>query len=122
MDERRSICELIDCSILFYYAVAHKYVVMVRILFDQSIRKYSTIYLSQIADLRDNIAHLSDILIETKNNCDDVLKKLEELNSCANGKDGNSFQSTHDEILDELNEKFGQRKNIFAVSNFGVIT
>lgn len=77
---------------MFFQHVAYKYIVM-------------------IADLRDNITHLSNILLETKKCCDDVLKNMEDLNSCAE----NGFSSSHDEILKELNESFGQRKNIFAV-------
>lgn len=29
VDEQKSLCQLLDCSVLYYYAVAHKYVVMV---------------------------------------------------------------------------------------------
>lgn len=86
-----SICEIIDCSVLFYLNVAYKYVLM-------------------IADLRDNISHLSNILLESKHFRDDVLKNLEELRSCAD--DG--FGVVHDEILLELNDRFGERKNIFS--------
>ncbi|KXJ75047.1 hypothetical protein RP20_CCG012419 [Aedes albopictus] len=91
MDERQSICELLDCAVIFYYSVAHKYVVM-------------------IADLRDNICHLSDILLETKTNCDDVVHNLEELKrSSAVG-----FSKAHEELMQELDTRFGQRKSIFA--------
>lgn len=31
VDEQKSLCQLLDCSVLYYYAVAHKYVVMVSI-------------------------------------------------------------------------------------------
>ncbi|XP_055716688.1 E3 ubiquitin-protein ligase RNF123 [Phlebotomus papatasi] len=86
----QSLDELLDCSIFYYYAVAHKYIVM-------------------IADLRDNIAMLSGILSETKDCSDEVLKTLEELKD-ANG----GLSNTHDDILLEIQERFGQRKSIFA--------
>lgn len=92
IDSNKSICEIIDCSIMFYHSVAYKYVVM-------------------IADLRDNISHLSNILVETKNCRDEVLKNLEEYKNSIEG-----FSSSHDEILRELSERFCERKNIFAVS------
>lgn len=87
-----SICELLDCCVIFYYSVAHKYVVM-------------------IADLRDNISHLSDILLETKTNCDDVVHNLEELKRA--GAAG--YSKAHEELIQELDTRFGQRKSIFAV-------
>ncbi|XP_058814876.1 E3 ubiquitin-protein ligase RNF123 [Topomyia yanbarensis] len=91
MDVRLSICDLLDCSVIFYYAVAHKYVIM-------------------IADLRDNICHLSDILVETKTNCDDVVHNLDELKRSSDG----GFSKTHEELVHELDSRFGQRKSIFA--------
>lgn len=92
VDNHKSICEIIDCSIMFYHSVAYKYVVM-------------------IADLRDNISHLSNILLETKNCRDEVSKNLEEYKNSVEG-----FSSAHDEVLRELAERFCERKNIFAVS------
>lgn len=92
VDNHKSICEIIDCSIMFYHSVAYKYVVM-------------------IADLRDNISHLSNILLETKNCRDEVSKNLEEYKNSVEG-----FSSAHDEVLRELSERFCERKNIFAVS------
>ncbi|GAB0094919.1 E3 ubiquitin-protein ligase RNF123 [Sergentomyia squamirostris] len=86
----QSLDELLDCSIFYYYAVAHKYIVM-------------------IADLRDNIAMLSGILSETKDCSDEVLKALEEIKD-TNGR----LSNTHDDILLEIQERFGQRKSIFA--------
>lgn len=94
IDRHKSICEIVDCSIMFYHSVAYKYVVM-------------------IADLRDNISHLSNILIETKNCRDEVLKNLEEFKNSVEG-----VSSAHDEVLRELSERFLERKNIFAVSFF----
>lgn len=91
VDNHKSICEIIDCSIMFYHSVAYKYVVM-------------------IADLRDNISHLSNILLETKNCRDEVSKNLEEYKNSVEG-----FSSAHDEVLRELSERFCERKNIFAV-------
>ncbi|KAL7041272.1 hypothetical protein ACKWTF_000697 [Chironomus riparius] len=90
IDNHKSICEIIDCTIMFYQSVAYKYVVM-------------------IADLRDNISHLSNILMETKNCRDEVTRNLEEYKNSIEG-----VSSTHDEILKELSEKFCERKNIFA--------
>lgn len=92
VDNHKSICEIIDCAIMFFQSVSYKYVVM-------------------IADLRDNIAHLSNILIETKNCRDEVQRNLEEYKNSIEG-----FSSSHDEVLRELSEKFAERKNIFAVS------
>lgn len=91
LDNHNSICEIIDCSIMFYHSVAYKYVVM-------------------IADLRDNISHLSNILIETKHCRDEVLKNLEEFKNSIEG-----VSSAQDEVLRELSERFLERKNIFAV-------
>jgi Kip1 ubiquitination-promoting complex protein 1 len=92
VDHHKSICEIIDCCIMFFQSVSYKYVVM-------------------IADLRDNISHLSNILIETKNCRDEVLKNLEEYKHSVEG-----FSSSQEEVLRELSEKFCERKNIFAVS------
>lgn len=91
IDNHKSICEIIDCSIMFYHSVAYKYVVM-------------------IADLRDNISHLSNILIETKHCRDEVLKNLEDFKNSIEG-----VSSAHDDVLRELSERFLERKNIFAV-------
>lgn len=93
VDNHKSICEIIDCAIMFFQSVSYKYVVM-------------------IADLRDNISHLSNILIETKNCRDEVQRNLEEYKNSIEG-----FSSSHDEVLRELSEKFAERKNIFAVSS-----
>uniref|UniRef100_A0A182Q7E1 RING-type E3 ubiquitin transferase n=1 Tax=Anopheles farauti TaxID=69004 RepID=A0A182Q7E1_9DIPT len=97
LDPYRAVCELLDCCVIFYNAVAHKYVVM-------------------IADLRDNITHLSDILLETKSNCDEVMHNLEELKRCSISGGGGSSQGqkSHEELLNELEARFGQRKSIFA--------
>lgn len=91
VDNHKSLCEIIDCSIMFYHSIAYKYVVM-------------------IADLRDNISHLSNILIETKHCRDEVLKNLEEFKNSMEG-----VSSAQDEVLRELSERFFERKNIFAV-------
>ncbi|XP_035776187.1 E3 ubiquitin-protein ligase RNF123-like [Anopheles albimanus] len=98
IESYRTVCELLDCCVVFYHAVAHKYVVM-------------------IADLRDNITHLSDILLETKTNCDEVMHNLEELKRCSAGSGGTAgaaSQQSHEELLHELDARFGQRKSIFA--------
>lgn len=63
--------------------------------------------------MRDNIALLSGILHETKDCCDNVIKNLEGLKLSPN----TSVAIAHDEVLNEMHERFGQRKNIFAVSN-----
>uniref|UniRef100_A0A8D8BCF2 E3 ubiquitin-protein ligase RNF123 n=1 Tax=Culex pipiens TaxID=7175 RepID=A0A8D8BCF2_CULPI len=99
VDARMSICELLDCCVIFYYSVAHKYVVM-------------------IADLRDNISHLSDILLETKTNCDDVVHNLEELKRA--GAAG--YSKAHEELMQELDTRFGQRKSIFAVGKVLILS
>lgn len=98
IENHRSVCEIIDCCIMFYHAVAYKYVVM-------------------IADLRDNISHLSNILTETKNCRDEVIKNLEEFKNSVEG-----VSSAHDDVLRELSERFFERKNIFAVSSQGAIS
>uniref|UniRef100_A0A182JMG6 RING-type E3 ubiquitin transferase n=1 Tax=Anopheles atroparvus TaxID=41427 RepID=A0A182JMG6_ANOAO len=100
LDPYRAVCELLDCCVIFYNAIAHKYVIM-------------------IADLRDNISHLSDILLETKSNCDEVMHNLEELKRCtrggaAGGPASNYNRQSHEELLHELDARFGQRKSIFA--------
>lgn len=92
LEHYKSIQEIVDCAIIFYQNIAYKYVVM-------------------IADLRDNISHLSNILIETKHCRDEVLKNLEEFKNSIEG-----FSSSTDDILRELSERFLERKNIFAVS------
>lgn len=92
-DNHKSVCEIIDCCIMFYHSVAYKYVVM-------------------IADLRDNITHLSNILIETKHCREEVLKNLDDFKNSMEG-----VSSAQDEVLKELSERFLERKNIFAVRN-----
>lgn len=54
--------------------------------------------------------HLTNVLIETRHFREDVLKNLEELRNCAD----ESFSPVNDEILLELNERFGERKSIFS--------
>lgn len=98
LENYKSICEIVDCAIIFYQNIAYKYVVM-------------------IADLRDNISHLSNILIETKHCRDEVLKNLEEFKNSIEG-----FSSSTDDIMKELSERFLERKNIFAVSRLMSIT
>lgn len=93
VNHHKSICEIIDCCIMFFQSVAYKYIQM-------------------ISELRDNISHLSNILIETKNCRDEVLKNLEEYKHSIEG-----FSSSQEEVLRELSEKFCERKNIFAVSS-----
>lgn len=100
IDAYQSLNEMLDCSIFYYYSVAHKYIVM-------------------IADLRDNIAMLSNILLETKTCSDDILTTIEgirrampEAGSSSHSKGGEEF----DDILVEMTQRFGQRKSVFAVS------
>lgn len=90
MDSYNSLNEMLDCSIFYYYSVAHKYIVM-------------------IADLRDNIAMLSSILLETKGCSDEILSTIEELRRSAKG-----VSSAYDEIMTEIVDRFGQRKSVFA--------
>lgn len=94
LENHKSICEIVDCAIIFYQSVAYKYVVM-------------------IADLRDNITHLSNILIETKHCRDEVIKNLDDFKNSMEG-----VSSDQDEVLKDLSERFLERKNIFAVSIF----
>lgn len=114
LDQRISICQLLDCSVLFYYAVAHKYIVMVSSVWTLKMRKDRSILALfihlQIADLRDNIAHLSNILIETKSNCEEIEKNIKDLK-----KADPKVLTTHNPVLSELNERFAQRNDIFKV-------
>lgn len=91
VDVIKSLNELLDCTIIFYYAIAHKHVAM-------------------IADLRDSIALLTDNLNETNNCCDDVCRKLSELKLSPNS----TLSLKDDEILTELQERYKQRKSIFT--------
>lgn len=92
IDGYSSLNEMLDCAIFYYYSVAHKYIVM-------------------IADLRDNISTLSNILLETKACSDEILEVLE-------GVRGASEQAEIQcqDIVDEIVNRFGQRKSVFAVS------
>lgn len=113
LDQRKSICQLLDCSVLFYYAVAHKYIVMVSALTLRcgKDRRILSLFINlQIADLRDNIAHLSNILIETKSNCEEIERNIKDLKQA----DPNVL-TTHNPVLSELNERFTQRNDIFKV-------
>lgn len=54
---------------------------------------------------------MSDILKETKESYDDVKRTIESIRSDA------VINSIQDDILNELNDKFDNRKNVFAVSS-----
>lgn len=94
IDAYTSLNEMLDCAIFYYYSVAHKYIVM-------------------IADLRDNIATLSNILLETKVCSDEILETIA-------GVRGRSAEadSKCEDIMNEIVNRFGQRKSVFAVSDF----
>lgn len=111
IDAYESLTNLLDCCILYYYAVAHKYVIMVNFPFLSLIEKrnYVSIIL-QISDLRDSIGILSDILCESKSMYSELSKTMETI-----GTDS-MISSTHDEIMKELNEKLTERIQVFTVS------
>lgn len=92
IDAYTSLNEMLDCSIFYYYSVAHKYIVM-------------------IADLRDNIATLSNILLETKVCSDEILETISGVRGASEKADMHC-----QDIMNEIVNRFGQRKSVFAVS------
>ncbi|XP_055377471.1 E3 ubiquitin-protein ligase RNF123 [Condylostylus longicornis] len=90
-DSRQSLSELLDLSIIYYYAVGHKHIV-------------------KIASIRDEIANLTDVLLETKRCREDIEENVQALSNVA----GNGFNTVQNEILNELKGKFGQRSSVFA--------
>lgn len=103
IDTYSSLNEMLDCAIFYYYSVAHKYIVM-------------------IADLRDNIAMLSNILLETKVCSDDILSTIEDIRSVSGPlppREGIESTDANDgeyqDIMNEIVNRFGQRKSVFAV-------
>lgn len=105
MDPYNSLNEMLDCAVFYYFMVAHKYIVM-------------------IADLRDNIALLSNILLETKDCSDEILETIREIRATkgSNGSDGKGpsivAADPYDDIVNEIATRFGQRKSVFAVSRW----
>lgn len=69
--------------------------------------------LLKIAELRDNIGTLSDILIETKTAFEDVKKTI--ASSGGQATTDASVNAVQDEILKELSDKFDNRRNVFHV-------
>lgn len=96
IDTYTSLNEMLDCAIFYYYSVAHKYIVM-------------------IADLRDNIAMLSNILLETKVCSDDILSTIEGIRSTNPLPVIEGADSEYQDIMNEMVNRFGQRKSVFAV-------
>lgn len=90
VEEYHSLTNILDCCILYYYAVAHKYIIMV-------------------ADLRDSIGILSEILKETRLTHEDVRKSIAVMS-----KDS-TLSSVYDEILKNLNESVENREIVFTV-------
>lgn len=94
IDTYDSLNEMLDCATFYYYSVVHKYIVM-------------------IADLRDNIAALSNILLETKACSDEILETIRGVRGVSEQVD------MHCEgIMNEIVDRFGQRKSVFAVSGY----
>lgn len=61
----------------------------------------------QIADLRDSIGILSEILSETRATYDDLLKTMETINT------DTTISSAHGEVLKDLHEKLTERRQVF---------
>lgn len=68
------------------------------------------LFSSQIADLRDSIGILSEILKETNTTYDDLSKSIDVLTKEP------SISSAYDEVLKKLNEGVTNRRTVFAVS------
>ena len=66
----------------------------------------------QIATVRDEIAALNDIMVETKHYREDVEKKLKVLEDHASV----CMNDSHSHVVADLKAKFSQRENVFAVS------
>ncbi|XP_013113066.2 E3 ubiquitin-protein ligase RNF123 isoform X2 [Stomoxys calcitrans] len=86
-----SLYDLLDLCVLYYYCVGHKYIV-------------------KIASVRDEIAALNDVLLETKFYREDVEKKLQVLEDHASV----CMDEQHSHVVSELRTKFSQRENVFA--------
>ncbi|XP_061398037.1 E3 ubiquitin-protein ligase RNF123 [Musca vetustissima] len=86
-----SLYDLLDLCVLYYYCVGHKYIV-------------------KIASVRDEIAALNDVLLETKYYREDVEKKLQVLEDHASV----CMDEQHTHVVSELRTKFSQRENVFA--------
>ncbi|XP_046805670.1 E3 ubiquitin-protein ligase RNF123 isoform X2 [Lucilia cuprina] len=90
-DNESSLFQLLDLCVLYYYCVGHKYIV-------------------KIASVRDEIAALNDVLLETKYYREDVEKKLQALEDHASV----CMNDQHSHVVSELRTKFSQRENVFA--------
>lgn len=78
---------------------------------DRSNTKFSQFY--QIADLRENISVLSDVLTATKSSLEDIKLSIERFKLPL---DTNEDDGSMDDIIKDLYERFGNRNNVFAVS------
>ncbi|XP_060645573.1 E3 ubiquitin-protein ligase RNF123 [Drosophila nasuta] len=92
-----SVCELLDICILFYYSAGHKYIV-------------------KIASVRDEIATLNEVLMETKYYREDIERKLIALEEHANV----CMNENHQHVMTELRLKFSQRQNVFATRSISL--
>lgn len=116
MDEYASLTNLLDCCVLYYYAVAHKYIIMVGELNRKqfqynsfNIVPFSCCTSSQIADLRDSIGILSEILKETNTTHEELTKTVTALS------EDSALKSIYDEVLKNLHESVENRKSVFTV-------
>lgn len=104
-----SLNHLLDCCILYYYAVAHKYLIMVIGChqFRQSYIYPLSIFNVKIADLRDSIGTFSEILRETNETHEELQRTMETVSS------DSMISSTHGNVLKDLHEKLSERKRVF---------
>lgn len=79
IDETVALNDLLDCCIMYYNEVAHKYVVMVSGCTHNKLLLYAFRPFSQVADLRDNIGTLSDALVDIRLTLDMIPKTSNEL-------------------------------------------
>lgn len=61
----------------------------------------------QIADLRDSLGILSEILCETRSTYDDLLKTMETVST------DTMISSTHGDVLKDLHDKLTERRQVF---------
>lgn len=66
----------------------------------------------KIASVRDEIAALNEVIMETKQYREDVERKLKALEEHASV----CMNENHTHIVADLKQKFSQRENVFAVS------
>ncbi|XP_037034222.1 E3 ubiquitin-protein ligase RNF123 isoform X3 [Bradysia coprophila] len=95
LDAHQSISEILDSCVIYYYAVAHKYITM-------------------IADLRENISVLSDVLTATKSSLEDIKSSIERFHLPVDSNEEDEPDESMDNIIKDLYERFGNRNNVFA--------